>query len=58
MNKKGVEGLPLKYVIIAIAAANAVSIILEVTGILRGGVVSTAQAMNQTLSNVTGGITP
>ena len=51
MNKKGVEGLPMKYVIIAIIAALALAIILEVTGILRGGIINAATSLNETLNS-------
>ena len=48
-NKKGVEGLPLKYIIIALVAALVVGIALQFTGTLRGGIQSTAETLNETL---------
>ncbi len=36
--KKGVEGLPLKYIIIVIIAVLVIELILEMTGVIRGGI--------------------
>lgn len=52
-NKKGVEGLPLKYIIIALVAALVVGIALQFTGTLKGGILGTADKLNSTLSEQT-----
>jgi hypothetical protein len=36
--KKGVEGLPLKYIIIVIIAVLVIELILEMTGVISGGI--------------------
>ncbi|MBN1923819.1 MAG: hypothetical protein JW791_03610 [Nanoarchaeota archaeon] len=36
--RKGVEGLPLKYIIIVIVAVLVIELVLEMTGIIRGGI--------------------
>lgn len=52
-NKKAVEGLPLKYIIIALVAALVVGIALQFTGTLRGGIQSTADQINTTIAEKT-----
>ena len=52
-NKKGVEALPLRYIIIALVAALVIGIALQFVGILRGGVISTAETTNRTLEERT-----
>lgn len=47
LNKKAVEGLPLKYIIIALVAALVVGIVLQMTGTLQGGIQSTAEKLNE-----------
>ena len=58
MNRRGVEGLPLKYIIIAIVAALVLGIIMNVTSIISEGVTGAATAFNNTLfealANLTG----
>ncbi len=56
MNKKGVEGLPLKYIIIAIVATIVVGVILQVVDITGTSVLENAQALNRTLTNATSGL--
>ncbi|MDD5182157.1 MAG: hypothetical protein PHC66_03235 [Candidatus Nanoarchaeia archaeon] len=46
-NKKAVEGLPLKYIIIALVAAICVGIALQFTGVLKTGILSTAEKINE-----------
>lgn len=36
--RKGVEGLPLKYIIIVIVAVLVIELILEMTGVISGGI--------------------
>lgn len=38
MNKKGIEGLPLKYLIIVLFASLVIGIVIEFTGVLKTGV--------------------
>lgn len=45
MNKKGIEGLPIKYAIIAIIAAIVLAVVLELTGVMEIGI---GGAINQT----------
>jgi hypothetical protein len=52
-NKKGVEALPLKYIIIALVAALVVGIALQFTGTLKGGILSTGEKLNETLATQT-----
>lgn len=52
-NKKAVEALPLRYIIIALVAALVVGIALQFTGTLRGGIQNTADTLNDTLSERT-----
>ena len=40
MNKKSVEGLPLKYLIMVIVAVLVIDLILEMTNVVKGGVLS------------------
>ncbi len=47
---KGVEGLPLKYLIIALVATLVIAIIVSATGVLGTGV-------NQSVSNITNYVT-
>lgn len=52
-NKKAVEGLPLKYIIIALVAAICVGIALQFTGVLKTGILSTAEKINESTSTQT-----
>ena len=36
--RKAVEGIPLKYIIIVIVAVLVIELILEMTGVIRGGI--------------------
>lgn len=36
--RKGVEGLPLKYIIIVIVAVLVIELVLEMTGVISGGI--------------------
>jgi hypothetical protein len=49
-NKKAVEALPLRYIIIALVAALVVGIVLQMTGTLRGGIQSTAEKLNTSVT--------
>jgi len=40
MNRKCVEGLPLKYIIIVLVAVLVIDLILEMTGVIEGGIMS------------------
>lgn len=51
--KKAVEGLPLKYVIIALIAVLVIAIALEMVGILKTGIISSVTQINQSLANKT-----
>ena len=53
MNKKAVEGLPLRYLIIALSAALVIGIVMETTGILRSGITGAVINLNKTLANAT-----
>ncbi|MBR9677885.1 MAG: hypothetical protein GOU97_01130 [Nanoarchaeota archaeon] len=57
LNKKGLEGLPMKYVILALVAALVIGIILDVTGILGTSILSsanqTAEALGRATTNTT-----
>jgi len=50
---KGVESLPLRYIIIALVAALVIGIALQFTGILRSGTIGTAEKLNKTLTEKT-----
>lgn len=53
LNKRGVESLPLRYIIIALVAALVIGIALQFTGILKSGTINTAKQLNQTLTEKT-----
>ena len=53
MNKKGVEALPLRYIIIALVAALVIGIALQFVGTLKGGTLAAAEKMNETLTEKT-----
>lgn len=57
MNKKGIEGLPLKYVIIILIAAIVIALVLDMMGILKLGILSstekTTSFLNESITNVT-----
>jgi len=57
-NKKAVEGLPLKYVIIVLVAALALAIILDIVGVVNLGISQNLGFINDTLTqnatNMTG----
>ena len=48
-NKKGVEGLPFKYIIIALVAALVIGIALQFTNILGEGTISSAERISESL---------
>lgn len=52
-NKKGVESLPLRYIIIALVAALVIGIALQFIGVLRSGTISSANKINETLTEKT-----
>lgn len=52
--RKGVEGLPLKYIIIVIAALLILDLVLEMTGVIRSGIMSSILNINQTTSALSG----
>ena len=52
-NKKAVEALPLRYIIIALVAAIVVGIALQFTGILKTGILSTAEKINESTTTQT-----
>lgn len=53
LNKRGVEALPLRYIIIALVAALVIGIALQFTGILKSGTINTATKINKTLTEKT-----
>ncbi len=53
LNKRGVEALPLRYIIIALVAALVIGIALQFTGILKSGTINTATKINDTLAQKT-----
>jgi hypothetical protein len=52
-NKRGIEGLPLKYLVIALVAALVIGIALQFVGALRGGTIGAAEQFNQTVGQRT-----
>jgi len=52
-NKRAVEALPLRYIIIALVAALVIGIALQFVGILKSGTISAATKMNESLSERT-----
>lgn len=50
IGKKGVEGLPLKYLVIALVGSLTIGIALQMTGVLRQGVMTGMGIMNQSLN--------
>lgn len=54
--RKGVEGLPLKYIIIVIVALLVLDLILELTGVIRGGVIASIMQINNTVTNISSGL--
>ena len=57
MNRRAVEGLPLKYIIIAIIAALVLGIVMNVTSIIQEGVTGAAVIFNNTLMKALGNLT-
>jgi len=55
MNRKGVEGLPLKYIIIAIVAALVVGVLMSVTNTIGTSVEDAAGMFVARLENLTNG---
>lgn len=53
MNKRGVEALPLRYIIIALVAALVIGIALTFISTLKGGIVGTAEKLNETITEKT-----
>jgi len=49
-NKKGIEGMPLKYIVIALVAALVIGIALQFVGILKEGTIGAAQKYNQSVN--------
>ena len=56
MNRKAVEGLPLKYIIIIIAAILVIEIILEMTGIIEVGIISSLYQVTNASANMSSGL--
>ena len=50
MSRRAVEGLPLKYIIIAIVAALVIGILINITQILGEGITAAAVKLNSTLN--------
>ena len=57
MNRRGVEGLPLKYVIMAIIAALVVGTLIQVTGELNSGIENATGMFVTTLNESVSGLT-
>ncbi|MDD4352981.1 MAG: hypothetical protein PHN56_00845 [Candidatus Nanoarchaeia archaeon] len=53
MNKKSIEGLPLKYLIIILVAAVVIGMILDITGFVELGIFSGLDKINNTVMNTT-----
>ncbi len=51
MNKKAIEGLPLKYVVIILTTALVISIVLEMMGVLKTGILHSVGVINETLNS-------
>ena len=49
-SKKGIEGLPLKYVVIILVAAIVIGIVLTMTSTLEGGIVTSTEVLNNTMA--------
>jgi len=49
-SKKGIEGLPLKYVVIILVAAIVIGIVLTMTSTLEGGITTSTEVLNNTLA--------
>ena len=54
--RKGVEGLPLKYIIIVIVALLVLDLVLELTGVIRSGVITSILQINNTVANISSGL--
>jgi len=52
-NKRGVEALPLRYIIIALVAALVIGIALQFVGILKGGTIGAAEQFNESVTSKT-----
>ena len=52
-NKRGIEGLPLKYLVIALVAALVIGIALQFIGALKGGTIGAAETFNDTITQRT-----
>jgi len=55
MNRDGIEGLPFKYIIIAVIAALVLGILVNVTQLLGDSVISGAASLNETLAQALNG---
>lgn len=55
MNRKGIEGLPFKYIIIAVIAALILGILINVTQLMGESVLSGAASLNETLAKALNG---
>jgi len=55
MNRGGIEGLPFKYIIIAVIAALVLGILVNVTQLLGDSVISGAASLNETLAQALNG---
>lgn len=53
MNRKGVEGLPLKYIIVAIIAALVVGVMIQVTATMNLGISNATGMFVAKLQNLT-----
>ncbi len=56
MNKRGVEGLPLKYMIMVLVAVIILAVILDVLDIISLGIYDAVFKVNDTLANATGSL--
>jgi len=50
--RKGVEGLPLKYIVMILAAAIIIAVLLQITGILSSTATTGTEQANQTLNTI------
>jgi len=50
MNRKGIEGLPFKYMVVLLTAALVISIVLEALGVLKTGILHSVNVLNETLN--------
>ena len=53
MNRRGVEGLPLKYIIVAIIAALVIGVLINVTSSMGAGIMNATGMFIARLQNLT-----